>query len=188
MKTSLLEPAPLSGCADVRPIAYGCVFCQTGKEACIAKHIESQYPGVRARAVCQVKRHTVRGNTSLEQSVLLNGYVLMEAPTDIGFGRSNVIEEAISLLTYTDGDWQLYGEDESYARWVFRHNGLIGLSKAYKVGDQIQIVDGPLKDLEGAITRIDRRNRSGQVTLTFGGKQLKVWLGFEIINSLPDQQ
>ena len=39
----------------------------------------------------------------------------------------------------------------------------------------------PLKDLEGHITRIDRRNKSGQVSITFGGKTIKIWLGFNYI-------
>lgn len=90
-------------------------------------------------------------------------------------------EENISILTYSDGDWQLYGDDEAYAKWIFQNEGLIGLSRVYRVGDRIQIVDGPLKDLEGHITRVDRRNKSGQVSIVFGGKTIKIWLGFNYI-------
>lgn len=161
--------------------AYGCVFCMTGKEQLVAEYMEQQNTRVLARAVYQTKRHTKIGKTVLCNEVVLPGYVLFEAPADLDIKPTIPYDEAISLLTYSDGDWRLYGEDETYARWVFKHNGVIGLSKAYQVGDRIQIVEGPLKDIEGSITRVDRRNRSGQVNLTFGGKQIKVWLGFEII-------
>ena len=35
--------------------------------------------------------------------------------------------------------------------------------------------------MEGNITRIDKRNRSGQVTINFAGREQKVWLGFDIV-------
>ena len=161
--------------------AFGCIFCMTGKEHLVAAYLEQQNPHVKARAVCQTKRYTSHGKTVLRNEVILHGYVLFEAPVSQTPVRVFREDDMISLLTYGDGDWRLYGDDEVYARWVFKHNGVIGLSKAYQVGDRVQIVEGPLKDVEGAITRVDRRNRSGQVTLMFGGKQIKAWLGFEII-------
>ena len=169
-------------------IVYGCLFCVTGKEQYVAQNIERHVPQIHACAVYQTKRHSLHGKTFLQNELLLPGYVMFQAPewTDV----FNLIPEddTISILTYSDGDWRLYGTDEEYAKWIFRYDGLISLSKAYKIGDRIQIVDGPLKDMEGLITRIDRRNQSGQVTLTLGGKQRKVWLGFKIIEELPSNE
>lgn len=162
-------------------LAYGCVFCLTGKEALIAHYIENQNPDIRATAVRQTKRHTHRGITTLRDEVVFNGYVLFQAPENTPVYDALPTEEPLSLLTYSGGDWRLYGDDERYAQWVFRNNGLIKLSRAYKLGDRVHIIDGPLKDLEGHITRVDHRNRNGQVTIPFGGKLIKIWLGFDII-------
>lgn len=172
---------PLFSAPENGKIAYGCVFCISGKELYVACQLERLTDCIRARAVCQTKRYTIRGKTTLKNVVVFPGYVLFEAPESCDIFRFTQDDESLSVLTYTDGDWRLYGDDRTYAQWVFQYNGLIGLSKGYQIGDRVQIIDGPLKDIEGCITRIDRRNRSGQVTLRFGGRELKVWLGFEII-------
>lgn len=97
-------------------------------------------------------------------------------------------EHVLRLLTTGENrQWQLAGEDEKFAAWLFQCDGLLGFSKAYKERDKIRIVSGPLKDLEGQILRIDRRGRSGQVVLEFNGRQVKVWLGFELIDAVNDQ-
>jgi transcription antitermination factor NusG len=75
----------------------------------------------------------------------------------------------------------LSGDDERYARWVFSQNGLIAMSEACLEGDRVRIVRGPLKDLEGQILKIDKRNRNGQVMLTFNNRIVKAWLGFEFV-------
>ena len=36
------------------------------------------------------------------------------------------------------------------------------------------------------ISRIDRRGRSGQVTVRFNGRDIRLWLGFELVDSVPD--
>ena len=167
--------------ASKKNMAYGCIFCLTGKEIAVAADIQRRCAQIHAIALRQTKRFTKGGATTLREVVLLYGYVLLEAPENVALQAALNQVDSISILTDTDGDWRLYGKDEEYARWAFSHHGLIGLSRAYRVGEQIQIVDGPLKDLEGKICRIDRRNRSGQVTLQFWGKEIKVWLGFEII-------
>jgi hypothetical protein len=74
------------------------------------------------------------------------------------------------------GIWQLQGEDERFVRWLFQYDGLLGFSKAYKEGDRIRIISGPLKDMEGKIRRVDKRGMSGQVILSFYGKDVPVWL------------
>lgn len=171
------------GIAALTPLEtdYGCVFCMSGKETLVADAVQQRYPQVRATAIRQTKRRTCQGFTTLHDEVVLQGYVLFQAPAGFSLQGALQADNIISLLTYSDGDWRLFGDDLEYARFIFRHNGVIGLSHAYRIGDRIQIVDGPLKDLEGHITRVDRRNRSGQVTLAFGGNTFKVWLGFDII-------
>lgn len=162
-------------------LAYGCIFCPTGKENLIARYIENQNPDIHATAVSQTKRRTHSGVTTLHNETLLQGYVLFQAPENTPVYEAIPADEPVTLLTYSGGDWQLYGDDEQYAHWIFNNNGLIKISRAYQVGDRIHIIDGPLKDFEGHISRIDRRNRNGQVAIAFGGKLIKIWLGFEII-------
>ena len=160
---------------------YGCLFCITGKEHIVANSIQLYNKSVRAKAVCQTIRHTNQGVTSLQNDIVLKGYVFFETCAGASLEGLLPPNDILTILSYSDGDWRLCGDDLEYAKWIFKYDGVLPLSKAYKVGDRIFILDGPLKDLEGNITRIDKRNRSGQVTINFAGREQKVWLGFDIV-------
>lgn len=161
--------------------AYGCAFCATGREEAAARFIEKDCPGVRATAVRQVKRRSVNGSTSLITQVAFPGYVFLEAEPGNEYIFRIRGDSAARLLTSRDHNWRLYGPDERFARWIFSLNGLISLSKAYREGDRVKVVSGPLKDLEGSILRVDKRNQSGQVALMFHNRLVKAWLGFEFV-------
>ena len=115
---------------------------------------------------------------------MLPSYVFFRAPRGFvpypGFPQENVIR----ILQTDRHVWQLTGADEQFARWLFSYDGLLSFSKAYREGERIRIVSGPLKDMEGSITKIDRRGRSGQVVLSFNGKPVSVWLGFDLLETL----
>ena len=163
--------------------AYGCVFCVTGKEEIVAGKIQNDCPGVNATAVRQVKRKTENGSTSLVTQIIFPGYVFLEAEPGNEYVFRIPKDGAVKLLATSDQTWQLYGSDERFARWVFSLEGLISLSKANKEGDRVEIICGPLKDLEGSILRVDKRNQSGQVALLFNNRMVKTWLGFEFVKS-----
>lgn len=167
--------------------AYGCVFCTTGKERQVAGFIQTACPGVRALTMRQTKYRTHNKVKTREDAIVLPSYVFFSASPDLEPRLCFPRQELIRVLTHDGGQWQLAGEDERFAKWLFQYDGLLGFSKAYKEGDKIRIVSGPLKDMEGKIIRVDRRGCSGQVVLSFRGKDIPVWLGFEYIDALsPD--
>jgi hypothetical protein len=167
--------------------AYGCISCPCGKETHVAASVMRCNSKMIATAVSQTKRRTRQGVTTMQNEIVLKGYVIFMIPKSASVFDLLPEHEGLKVLTYSDGDWRLYGDDERYAKWVFQYDGLIGMSRAYRLGDQIHIIDGPLKDMEGCITRIDKRNKSGQVTLVFGGRVVKIWLGFELIKRQADE-
>lgn len=162
-------------------MSYGCVFCITGREEMVARNIELVCQGVRATPVWQVKRRTSKGHTTLERKILFPGYVFVQADPDSNFTAYMPRLRVLYMLTNPDTGWRLAGRDEQFVRWVMTQNGVIEFSKAYKEGERIKIISGPLKDLEGFITRVDKRNQNGQVTLTFNGRTIKAWLGFDLV-------
>lgn len=167
--------------------SFGCVFCLTGKEVLVAQAIEVFCREARARAVCQEKRFSSGGQITVRDEVMIKGYVFFVVPRDIEISKVVPPDDLIKPLTYSGGDWRLSGEDEEYAKWIFKYDGTLCFSKAYQIGDRIEIIDGPLKDLEGQITKIDKRNQNGQVTFQFAGREQKLWLGFEVIKKLPSR-
>ena len=168
--------------------SFSCLFCMTGKERTVAKTIENQHKEVQARAVSQIKRHTVGGVTTLIDQILIPSYVFVRLPSNSDVHDLAKPDGLINVLTYSDGDWRLIGEDEDYVNWIFKYDGVLPLSRAHQIGDRIVIIDGPLKDFEGQITKVDKRNRCGQVLLNFAGRQQKVWLGFDIVKESPEYE
>lgn len=174
---------PIEANAHEKNIAYGCLFCMTGKEQSVAERVQAACPDVRAITMRKIKYRTCRKVKQTEEAIVLPGYVFFKAPSYIEpvliFPRQNVIR-ALSM----EGDWRLRGADEEFARWLFRYDGLLSLSQAYRDGDRIRIISGPLKDMEGRIRRVDKRGMSGQVLLSLNGREIPTWLSFELIDRM----
>jgi len=136
--------------------------------------------GLSATAVSQTKHRSVQGRKFTEDAILLPGYVFFRTDREIEAQRLRV-PDVLRLLTNPEGTWRLTGEDLRFAQMVFEHGGVLGLSKARKVGDRVQIQSGPLKDMEGAIVKIDRHSRNGKVEFRFDNSVLSVWLAFEMV-------
>ena len=113
---------------------------------------------------------------------MLPGYVFISVPFDddgINLYNCARLPDVYRLLTDSEGNWPLWGNDEKFARWVIKNRGMIGLSQAYKAGDKIRMLSGPLKELEGNIIKIDRRGRNGLIEAEFDGQKKQFWLAFE---------
>lgn len=176
----------LEGFSDGRTAeekVYGCIFCTTGKEMAVARMVHAVCPEVRAVAARQEKHKSVNGQKTRVEAVILPSYVFFEAPAYMESIALLPSTDVIRVLSY-EGDWRLAGDDERFAKWLFRYDGLLGFSKAYREGERIRIISGPLKDMEGQIKRVDKRGHSGQVELQFNQKKILAWLGFEIVDPL----
>lgn len=166
-----------------RALAFGCLFCVTGKEQALATLINRTQSIVKAFVARQEQFHSQQGVKTKVEKVLLPGYVFFQAPEDEDVEALIPRDHLIRMLTTDDGVWQLYGEDERFVQWLWQYGGTLGFSKAMKEGTKIKIISGPLKDLEGKIRKVDKRGRSGQVALEFHGKVTLVWLCFDLVDA-----
>lgn len=161
--------------------AYGCIFCLTGAEDAVAGQLRLLAEVSEAFVVKKVQHKSEDGVKSHTERVMLPGYVFFRADESAdGYRILRSIDSAIRLLTY-GSHWALRGDDLTFAKWVFGHDGTLGLSKAYMAGDRVVIESGPLKELEGVIQKVDRHNRNGLVRIEFAGRQINVWLAFELV-------
>ncbi|MDO4547091.1 MAG: hypothetical protein Q4D04_03240 [Clostridia bacterium] len=174
------RPETVEGGADE---GVGCIFCLTGREASVAEAVGRVCEGARGCVARRVRRKTERGVTTLIEDVLFPGYVFFSAPSNFS-PQSLPREDVIRVLATQEGDWRQRGDDERIIRWFLSRDGLLGFSSAYREGQKVRIAEGPLKDLESRILRLDRRNQNGQVMLTVGGRSFKVWLGFDMIDRM----
>ena len=108
----------------------GCLFCKAGKERNAIQELRVCAPEMRAVAPVKLRARRVGGVTRAERVSLIPGYIFVEIDTlDLPF-RLTKLENVLKLLTYPNGDWQLSGYDDQFARTMFENNGEIGFSKA----------------------------------------------------------
>lgn len=163
--------------------ALGCIFCKTGSEEATVRLLNATPRMRHAFVPKKVEHHSEKGVKSKVERLLFPGYVFFQAENDWAPTMSMYHADYILRLLRTDGSWQLKGDDETLARWLLQHGGLLDVSKAYQEGNRVVIKSGPLKELEGVITKVDRHNRNGLVTVEIFGRKTNVWLAFELVEN-----
>ena len=160
-----------------------CIFCSVGNEQKIANLINEQCSGIYALSIMMEKHHSKNGVKSIVRQTLLPGYVFIYSMREIPTERILRSSKVIRLLKDTDGECKLYGENLEYAKWVLKYKGMIGCSKAIQLGSRVQVVEGPLKDYEGMIKEVSKKNRNGRIEIAFMGRLLSIWLPFEWVQA-----
>ena len=170
-------------------IYRGCLFCMGGMEKKVVRTLAVLYPSLRAIAPERLRIRREQGKVFEERVLLLPGYVFFESHEPELSMKLSRQEHVLRLLTYPDGTWHLRGYDDAFARMLFRENGEIGFSQAvFDEGDRIHILSGFLKDYEGAITRVNRRYRTVEVSLELQGKKVSMWLGYELVKKADEEE
>ena len=177
----------------------GCLFCKSGKEAEVIDRFRTNFPTGEAIFPTRTRIRRVHDAAIEERVPLLPGYVFFQIAEQepeatgvadailvalLGFSR---IDSVLKLLRYSDGTWRLFGPDDEFAEMLFKSGGNIGLSTAYfDKGNRIKILDGFLKDYEGYITNVNRKKKTVEVTVNLQGKRAIMWLGYELVEAVPD--
>ena len=66
---------PIEANAHEENIAYGCLFCMTGKEQSVPERIQAACPDVRAITMRKIKYRTCKKVKRTEEAIVLPGYV-----------------------------------------------------------------------------------------------------------------
>ena len=160
-------------------IYYGCFFCRSGSEERIIHEMSISHPQMD----CIVpKRVRIRRQGEKETVTLFPGYIFFRISSSIDFRALVQKTDVYKLLQYPNGDWVLHGADLKIAMMIFEMGGVFILSKACYNDTGIQFLSGPLKEYENHITKIDKRAKTARVTMVFHGREMTLWLGYEIEN------
>jgi len=169
--------------------AYGYLHVRAGSEKQVADIINTAFPEIESYAISQTKHKSCRGVRSYSTNIMVPGYILFRTYQGMQVSQLRALAPVFSILTYDDNQWPLRGDDLFCAKWLFNHDGAIGISVVFIEGDEIKVIDGPLKDVQGKIIRIDKRNRNALVALGLHQKTCKnVWLAFEYLDKLGVQK
>lgn len=164
-------------------MAYGYLHVRTGSEKQVADIINTVFPEVESLAISQTKHKSCKGVRSYSSSIMVPGYILFRTDKKTQVSHLRTLSAVFRILTYDDKKWYLRDQDLFCAKWLFDNKGSIGVSVVFIEGDEIQVIDGPLKEVKGRIIRIDKRNRNALVALGLHQETSKnVWLAFEYLD------
>lgn len=159
-----------------------CVFCLTGREQCVIRQIQQLDDHT---ALCPVvERHEfIRKREEAHFQVLFPGYVFIYT---LGKLRRQEILRIPSVIRFLENGSEgpaLRGEDARFASYLFEHGGIIGKSHAVREGDRIRVVEGPMKDLNGTITQVNKQRRRATVEFVFDGIPRSVTMAFDWVQA-----
>ena len=92
------------------------------------------------------------------------------------------LKDVYRILGNRDDGYQLSGSDRAFAVMLWSCGGVIGVLKAYKVGDKIMLAENRFGENLGKIIKIDRRGRA-LVRFNFDGVIMQSWVTIEQIES-----
>lgn len=147
-------------------------------ETVVAKAIETTFL-VRAISMCFDREEHKDGKWIKKTYPLFWGYVFVYTNEPLVIRDILNIEHVNRILQYGDGESNLQGDDRKFAEWVLKFDGHIGLSKALLVGDRTCIIEGPLKEYEGTIKKVNRQKGKALVDVRIGETIKPIWLYFE---------
>lgn len=156
-----------------------CIFCRTGFENQVEAFLKKNGLAVISSIVERnVMKHR---KPHKEFRPLIPGYVFFESDSEPAWMELRQSEYIFYPLRYADNQARLRGKDLEFVRWLKRHDGAIGISKAMQAGNRVRILDGPLKEYEGRITKINKRQKCAEIEIGAETIVRKVWLNYEIV-------
>lgn len=125
-----------------------------------------------------------RGKWIEVEEILFKGYVFMITDhIDILFNQLKLIPDLTKVLGNDGSNILPILEDEANALLRFgKTDHIIEISKGYIVGDEVNIISGPLVDYHGKITKINRHKRIAFIELKLFDQVVTVKVGLEVIS------
>ena len=157
-------------------------MCRTGQELHVVKLVRRYAPELDALAPVRILPEKVAGLWRNREKALLPGYIFLYTDLDFHPNIRRMSRHFYKYLSYELGSRQLHGNDLAYAEWLYRQHGEIQPSRILATGDRIRVLEGPLTDNFGTITRLDKHKRRVWVNFDFDGQTRTVCLGAQYID------
>lgn len=169
------------------PFDFYCIVCRTGTELTVAKNIKKAYPELTVIAPVKIMKEKRQGHWENKEHILLPGYIFLLPDFTQSLNFQSMINKVYHNPENSIAAKIITGSDAEYARWIYHHQGTIKTSKVViKQGGATQVIDGPLLDFPGSITKIDKNNRRALVEFTFDGQKKAVYMDVECITPVEN--
>jgi transcriptional antiterminator NusG len=125
------------------------------------------------------------GKWHITNEILFSGYIFMVSDhiNDLVLNVKK-IPKLINILGDGNEIIPLYDREIEFLMRFGKEDHLIKMSYGYIENDKIVITDGPMKDYEGTVKRIDRHKRKAVIEIEFFGRVMDVSVGVEIVRKI----
>jgi transcription antitermination factor NusG len=157
-----------------------CIFCETSQEIKAATYLQQM--GYTVISALAERKIIVNGKIKNILRSLIPGYVFFEnenVPDWFKWMELCRTQHIYYPLKYSDGEKRLRGKDLEFINWLKANNGILKISKVIEIGNKINVIKGPLKDFEGKIIKINKRQKCAAIKLDGEGIEKTVWLSYE---------
>ena len=132
-----------------------------------------------------VRYHYLFSQPTKQLAHLLPGYIFFvsDHPQELQKLLKRIPEFA-KTLGDDDGAIPLYQEEVEFLQRYTGDERILKMSEGYLVGSELVVTDGPLKDYQGKVMKIDRHKRTAVLELEFLGREMKVTVGLEVVRKV----
>ena len=130
------------------------------------------------------KKKKYHGTWHIVDDILFKGYIFMITDKVEQLYTELKKLPDLTMLLGNDGEYiyPIYPQEAMFLTKFSNRNHVVDMSRGVIENDKIIITDGPLMNLEGYITKIDRHKRIAYVDVELLGKITRVQVGLEIIS------
>ena len=129
-----------------------------------------------------VKKKKYLGQWHTQQEILFPGYLFVISSRPEELYKDLNLSPRLTGLLGTGEKWtSMSDEDIEIVELLSGEEHLMKFSEGYIQGDRVTVTRGPLKGLEGSISRIDRHRRLAWLTVELFGRTVELQAGLEVI-------
>jgi transcriptional antiterminator NusG len=156
-----------------------CVFCESTRESKVELFLKNLgYNVISALAERKVVKN---GKTIKELRSIIPGYVFFENDNEPEWNEIIKSKHIYYPIRYGNNEKKLRDNDLRFVKWLMKNRGIIKISKAVEIGKKIKIIEGPLKEMEGNIVKINKKQKCVGVNIEGEGIKNIIWLSYEYI-------
>ena len=166
-----------------------CLCCKNSQE----NKVESFLKQIGYNTISALSERKVYNNGKFKTILrtIIPGYVFFENDTDLdAFNWKEIckMEYIYYPLKYMDNGKILRGKDLEFVNWLKENNGILKISNVIKYDKKIKIINGPLKEYEGKIVKINKKQNCAGIKLDGEGIQNTIWLSYDYINGEEEKE
>ncbi|NLI60820.1 MAG: antiterminator LoaP [Clostridiales bacterium] len=160
------------------------IFVETGREEEVQKFIELLFSEGEIRTLVPKRKLIERRQGKTYEIIrnLIPGYVLTHTSmSDELYYKLKELPAVYRILKDDCEPTPIRDEEMSMILSLTRYGEIIELSDVYKEGNQIKVLNGPLKGMEGIIEKFDHRKKRVKARIEFLGEYKRVDLGANMV-------